>query len=177
MRPDYIYRFIQLFIQSSFFDLPILRKCRNILYTKMFNAGANLAIDKYVEIVARENPPKPTIKIGSNVCISRGADLDYSGGLIVGNDVAIGPNVLIETHQHVMTSGSLLKWSITYSPLEICDEAWIGANVIILDTVNRIGKGSIIAAGSVVSSDIPDMVIAAGYPARTIKKRENKTSE
>ncbi len=62
-----------------------------------------------------------------------------------------------------------------YKPIHIGHDVWIGARVIILDGVT-IGNGAIIAAGAVVTKDIPPYSIAAGIPARVIKYRENKQS-
>lgn len=57
-----------------------------------------------------------------------------------------------------------------YEPIEIGNDVWIGANVIVLDGVS-IGNGAIIAAGSVVTKDIPPYAIAGGVPAKIIKYR------
>ena len=60
-----------------------------------------------------------------------------------------------------------------YKPIHIGHDVWIGARVIILDGIT-IGNGAIIAAGAVVTKDIPPYSIAAGVPAKVIKYRENK---
>ena len=60
-------------------------------------------------------------------------------------------------------------------PIIIEDDVWIGANTIILPGV-RIGRGSVIGAGSVVTKDVPLMVVAAGNPARVIKTAEQVTA-
>lgn len=64
------------------------------------------------------------------------------------------------------------NWSeVNSQPIKICNDAWIGMNVIILKGVT-IGEGAIIGAGSVVTHDIPAWTIAAGNPAKVIKKIE-----
>lgn len=56
-------------------------------------------------------------------------------------------------------------------PLEISHDSWIGANVIITPRCSRIGEGAVVAAGAVVTSDVPGFSIVAGNPARIIRKR------
>ena len=58
------------------------------------------------------------------------------------------------------------------TPLEICEDVWIGARAIILPGCKRIGTHSIIGAGSVVTKDVPDYVIVGGNPARVIRMRK-----
>lgn len=83
----------------------------------------------------------------------------------IGYDVAISENVVIrdsDNHQIVSSNHQMT------SPIKIEDHVWIGTNVIILKGVT-VGEGSIIAAGSVVTKDIPKNSLAAGIPARVIK--------
>lgn len=58
------------------------------------------------------------------------------------------------------------------SPLEICDDVWIGARAIVLPGCTRIGAHSIIGAGAVVTKDVPDYAIVGGNPARVIRMRK-----
>lgn len=62
--------------------------------------------------------------------------------------------------------------SVVSKPIKICDDAWIGMNVIILKGVT-IGEGAVIGAGSVVTHDIPAWSVAAGNPAKVVKKLKN----
>jgi maltose O-acetyltransferase len=57
-------------------------------------------------------------------------------------------------------------------PLEICEDVWIGARVIVLPGCKRIGAHSIIGAGSVVTHDVPDYAIVGGNPAKIIRMRK-----
>lgn len=57
-------------------------------------------------------------------------------------------------------------------PVKICDDAWIGMNVIILKGVT-IGEGAIVGAGSVVTRDVPSWTIVAGNPAQVVKQIEH----
>lgn len=87
----------------------------------------------------------------------------------IGNDVFIGPNVSIYTACHPLdpeTRNTCAEWA---EPVTIGDSVWIGGNVVICPGVT-IGSGTMIGAGSVVTKDIPAGVVAAGNPARVIRK-------
>ena len=61
--------------------------------------------------------------------------------------------------------------SLPPTPLEICEDVWIGARAIVLPGCKRIGAHSIIGAGSVVTKDVPDYAIVGGNPAKVIRMR------
>lgn len=85
----------------------------------------------------------------------------------IGNNVFFGPAVQIYTVNHPLdakTRNTLIEQAL---PVVIEDDVWIGGGAIILPGVT-IGKGSVVAAGSVVTKDIPPGVVAAGNPCRVI---------
>lgn len=93
------------------------------------------------------------------------------GGVEIGDDVFIGPNVGIYTANHptdVRRREKGYEWAL---PVKIGDKVWIGGGVTILPGVT-IGNNTVIAAGSVVTKDIPANVIAAGNPCMIIKEAE-----
>lgn len=85
--------------------------------------------------------------------------------ITIGNNVAIGENVIIRDSDNHSLSGQ----RHISAPIEICDNVWIGMNATILKGVT-IGEGSVIAAGAVVTHDIPPHSLAAGVPAKVIRK-------
>jgi Acetyltransferase (isoleucine patch superfamily) len=124
------------------------------------------------------------IKIGKNCFIGENSRIWSGEEIIIGNDVLISHNVnIIDTNTHEIdpTERSLgfisltskghpdEKGTILTSKIEIGDNVWINFNSIILKGV-KIGSGSIIGAGSVVTSDIPENSFVAGTPARIINK-------
>lgn len=112
-----------------------------------------------------------TIKIGNNVGMSSPC-IWIKESLTIGNNVNIGGNCIImdnDIHQIDYIERRTHKGTIKSAPVSIEDDAWLGANVIVLKGVT-IGARSIIGAGSVVTKSIPADCIAAGNPARVIKR-------
>lgn len=98
--------------------------------------------------------------------------LGATGGLEVGANVLIGPNVFIGTEKHKFerTDLTIREQGIVKAPVVIEDDVWIGANSVILGG-NRIGRGAIIGAGSIVTKNVHNMEIVAGNPARVLRTR------
>lgn len=109
---------------------------------------------------------------------------DYSGvgdyariskGVTVGNDVMIGKNLRILTINHKTDRTDIpmrLQGFCEASPLTIGDDVWIGDNVIITPGCCRIGEGSILAAGAVVTKDVEPYCVVGGNPAKVIRHRK-----
>ena len=109
--------------------------------------------------------------IGNQTGIGRNCELQ--NGVVLGNKVLMGPDVYVLTQNHRfddLTKPILEQGMTEVKPVVIEDDVWIGARVVILPGV-RIGHGSIIAACSVVTKNIPPMVVAGGCPAKVIKTR------
>lgn len=103
--------------------------------------------------------------IGDDVSINMNVRIDYTGGLKVGRNVVISESAVVYTHSHGFDPHSPPRGFYK----EIGDLAWIGARAIVLPQCQRIGKGSVIAAGAIVSSDVPPNSVVAGNPARVIR--------
>lgn len=108
------------------------------------------------------------IHIGKNFYANTGCLLKDKAKIIIGNNVMFGPNVGIYTSGRPFSVKENNVPDYT-SPVTIEDDVWIGGNVIILAGVT-IGKNAMIGAGSIVVNDIPADTIAAGNPAKVIKK-------
>jgi maltose O-acetyltransferase len=112
-----------------------------------------------------------TIEIGSRSGI--GVDAWIRAELVIGNDVMMGPGVIIYGRYHNCERIDIpmnKQGMGNYSPINIEDDVWIGARAIILKGVH-VGRGAIIGAGAVVTKDVPPYSIIAGNPARVIRKR------
>lgn len=112
------------------------------------------------------------ISIGNRSGIGRGSEVH--GPVSIGDDVMIGPFALVYTtnHQTKSLDVPMIEQGFTECrPVIIGNDVWIGARVTILPGVN-IGRGSVIAAGSVVTGDVPEFAIAGGVPCRVIRSRK-----
>lgn len=109
------------------------------------------------------------VKIGDYCNIGNNAFLDGRRNITIGNRVATGAEIMIYTLQHDMESPS---FGLSGGPVVIEDYVYIGPRAIILPNVH-IGYGAVVAAGSVVTKDVPDFAMVGGVPARVIKARRH----
>lgn len=105
-------------------------------------------------------------KIGKNVFINFDCVFLDLGGITIEDNVLIAPKVSLLTESHPLNPNE--RQSLIPKPIHIKKNVWIGANATILQGVT-IGENSIVAAGSVVSKDVPDNVVVGGIPAKIIK--------
>lgn len=116
------------------------------------------------------------IWIGNHVSMNTNVQIAASdfGRIHIGNDVLIGSNVVLRSsnHNYDRTDTPIILQGHKPGFIEIEDNVWIGANVVVLPNV-KIGTGAIIGAGAVVTKNIPPMAIAGGIPAKIIDYRTN----
>lgn len=110
------------------------------------------------------------VKIGEDSIIGYGAFLDGRDKIIIGNHVDIASEVMIYNSEHDINSEDFLT---NLAPVEIGDYVFIGPRAIILPGV-KIGKGAVVAAGAVVTKDVPNFVVVGGVPAQVIGERTLK---
>ncbi len=118
------------------------------------------------------------ISIGNDVYIGPGAMFGGStqAGIFIGNKVMFGPKVTIITGRHNTPLDGRYMFDIKEKmsgddlPVHLEDDTWFGARSIILRGV-RVGRGAIVAAGALVTKDVPPYAIVAGFPAGIIKYR------
>ena len=131
-------------------------------------------IGKKVDAEFRVFPPFYTdfgknIHLGKNVFINSDCKFQDQGGIYIGDDVLIGHNVVLATLNHEEDPEK--RGNLCPSPIRIGNKVWIGSNATILPGVT-IGDGAIIAAGAVVTKDVPDYAIVGGNPAKIIRMRK-----
>jgi virginiamycin A acetyltransferase len=107
----------------------------------------------------------------------------FPPGVRIGRYVSVGPNVTAYRRNHPMDRLSLHPYfyrpalgastdaDVETAPLTIDAGSWLGANVIILPGCRRIGRGAVVAAGAVLTKDVPDYAVVGGNPARLIRYR------
>jgi acetyltransferase-like isoleucine patch superfamily enzyme len=119
------------------------------------------------------DPADTTIRIsvGEGTYINRRTFIDATESIVIGKQVAIGPDCYITDHDHGMVPAKPpLAQPMIGKPTRIEDWAWIGAHVVVLKGVT-IGQRAIIGAGSVVTKDVPPDAIAMGVPAKVVRLR------
>lgn len=142
-----------------------------------FTAGKGLTLqawDNYAgEILS------PNLTIGDDVMLTDFVQISCADRISIGNRVLMGQSVFISDNGHGDTNEESLRMPpmdrplFVKGPVIIEDDVWIGRGATILSGV-RIGKGAVIAAGAVVNKDVPAYSVAAGVPARIIKKGKEK---
>lgn len=146
----------------------------NALSRNGVNVGNNFTIKDFstIECCGVLSNIGEGITIGNNVGISQNCFIQVRGRVVIGNNVIFGPNVSIfsENHNYSNLDLKISEQGVTRKGVTIKDGVWLGTRVVIMDGVT-IGEGSIVAAGSVVTKDVPPYTIVGGIPANIIKKR------
>ncbi len=128
-------------------------------------------IGKQVDRSFRMFPPFYTdfgknITIGKDVFINSGCHFQDQGGIEIGDGALIGHNVVLATINHDLNPKENRKNH--YAAIKIGAHVWIGSNATILPGVT-IGDYAVVAAGAVVTRDVPAMTVVGGVPARVLK--------
>jgi len=135
-----------------------------------FELGADSTIEDFSAI----NNGVGSVTIGDRTKI--GLSNTIIGPVIIGNDIRLAQNITLSglNHNYEDVSRPIHIQGVSTSPITIEDSTWIGANVVVLAGVT-IGKHCVIAAGSIVTKDIPSYSVAVGNPARVLKKYNHET--
>ena len=112
------------------------------------------------------------ITMGNHCSVNSYAVLYGQGGLQIGNDVRIAPQVMIMPTNHIFKNRHVPIWKQGLQGIGITieDDVWLGAGAIVLDGVT-IGRGSVIGAGTVVTKDVPPYSVVVGVPGKVVGKR------
>jgi acetyltransferase-like isoleucine patch superfamily enzyme len=177
--------------------LVLVGKNASIRYAHCLEAGRDLIIEDYAEVnclahkkiilgnrvsIGKYAIIRPSnsyggeigegLRVGDHSNIGPYCYIGCSGYIEIGNNVMMSPRVSLYAENHVFddTSVPMKEQGVRRSFIRIEDDCWIAANSIILAGVT-IGKGSVVAAGSIVTHDVPPYSVVAGNPARLIKQR------
>lgn len=110
------------------------------------------------------------ISIGRNTSVGWFVHLDGRGSISIGDNVNISSYVKVVTGSHDVNSP---EFAAEFKPVVICNRVWICTGAIVLPGVH-IGEGAVVAAGAVVTKDVPPFSIVGGVPAREIGNRNNQ---
>ena len=195
-----------LFLRSKLYPRLIGRVGRNVTFganvvlrhPHKITIGDNVVIDDHCCLDAK-GTTNEGIRIGTGVFVGRNTILSCKNGDIVIDDranvgfnvevfsagrVRIGKDVLIAAYTYLVGGDHLfdrvdvpvLHQGRTAQGIEVDDNVWLGAHVVVSDG-SRVGRDAIIGAGAVVRGEIPPFAIAAGVPARVIRDRRAPTTE
>jgi maltose O-acetyltransferase len=109
------------------------------------------------------------LRIGSGCWLNVGCVLDLGASIIIGNRVSMGHGVMVLTGTHALGIPCQRAGRLYTKPVSIGDGAWLGARCTIFPGV-KIGAGAVVAAGAVVTQNVPANMMVAGVPAHIIKK-------
>ncbi|PLT23149.1 acyltransferase [Pseudoalteromonas sp. MelDa3] len=161
-------------LYKTLLRLPFFSRYAQTFYAMLGVSGNGYRISAKITLIGNYK----FLELGNQTEINTGCFL------LVKDKISIGDNSTLAYQTTILTSanpnGPHNKLSIIYpkmtAPVIIGHDTWIGARAIILPGV-RIGNYSIVAAGSVVNSDIPDYTVVAGIPAKVVKTLDPKIFE
>jgi acetyltransferase-like isoleucine patch superfamily enzyme len=175
---NFLRTFIQhCYLMKSFPGLSMaFPSCWQLDNVKAISIGKSVCIGPYSDIVVLASTPYSPIEgklsIGNGVVIGSGANIRAAGGVIViGDNALLGQKVSLIAANHQVDNKAPyrdLPWNADKTGVVLEDNVWIGAGVIILPG-STVGKNSVVAAGSVVTKNIPSNQLWAGVPAKWLK--------
>lgn len=146
---------------------------------KYISVGNNTIIGRNVSLQCWDMYKKqsfhPDLSIGKNCSVRDDGHITCCNQIYIGNNVRIGPKVLITDNSHGASTRELLDINpidrplFSKGPVIIEDNVWIGEKASIMPNV-RIGRGAIVGANAVVTKDVPSYCIVGGNPARILKQ-------
>jgi maltose O-acetyltransferase len=149
-------------------DRPTTCRLRGLLGKLFFKkCGRNLQYGTHVRFTHPEG-----MEIGNDVYIAGGCWLSGGGGLVLEDEVVIGPYTIIATADHRLEHGSIRFGGAVRAAVRIGKGSWLAAHVVVTAGVT-IGRGNIVGANAVVTKDTTDNVLVGGVPAKVIRELED----
>jgi maltose O-acetyltransferase len=144
---------------------------RRLWYTRVlgmsFGPRAGIHLGCYLSFYGPGQLRRDGVRLGAYSRVNRGCWLDARGPLVIGDNVSISPGVTILTAGHLVDDP---EFRVEARPVTIEDHVWIGTRAMVMPGVT-LGRGCVVAAGAVVTRDVPELAIVAGIPARRIGTR------
>jgi maltose O-acetyltransferase len=144
---------------------PCLRLRGFLLRPAFQSCGRNLQVGRHVAV----NFPN-RLEIGRHVFIATGCWLHARGGIVLEDEVLLGPYAVLAAGDHTEVKGSYRFGESRLAPIRICRGAWVSAHATVTKGV-VIGRGALLAANSVATRDVTPFTMAGGVPARAIHRK------
>ena len=170
--------FVRLKSKSCGKNLFVSNKAR-LVNLNHVEIGDDFIMDEYAEIYCNSINKDiiPSLVIGNNVHLSKHCCIGCSNKVILEDDVRLAPYCHITDRNHTYSDVNIPIWkqiSESPGPVIIGAQTWLGFGVQVMPGVT-IGRHCVIAAGSIITKDIPDYCVAVGSPARVVKTYNFKT--
>ena len=141
---------------------PVLRLRGFLLRPSFKSCEGNLQVARRVTINFSN-----CVEIGKDVFIATGCWLHGRGGIVLEDEVQLGPYAVLVAGDHTPIDGSYRFGPSDLAPIRICQGSWIAAHATVTKGVS-IGRGAVLMANSVATRDVPPFTMAGGVPARVI---------
>ena len=162
------YKFLNKWSSFKYEQSASLQAKRRAAYKKQYDLGENCFVG-YDVIFHKHHYVDAKIETGKNCGFSEHVDVDFTGGLQLGDKVWISEGAKVFTHNHVVDfTGKDESKGCLKTPLVLHDRVWIGSRAVIMPGVSEIGRGALISACSYVRSKVPPYAIVMGNPAKII---------
>ncbi len=162
------YKFLNKWSSFKYERSANLQAKRRAAYKKQYGLGENCFVG-YDVILHKHHYKDSKIVTGKDCLLAEQVNIDYTGGLVLGNKVSISEGAKILTHNHVVDfSGKGEDKGCILTPLVIHDRVWIGTKAMIMPGVKEIGRGAMISSLAYVHTKIPPYAIVMGNPAKIV---------
>jgi acetyltransferase-like isoleucine patch superfamily enzyme len=149
-------------------DFTLSRTRARLLAVAGCHVGQGVGVLGYVRLVGPRGSAR-NLRIGNGSVIGPEVTFSLDATITLGENVSIGPRVMLYTATHLIGPPSRrMQFNTEARPITIEDGAWVCLGAAVLAGV-RIGRGAIVAAGSIVNSDVPENVLVAGNPAEVVE--------
>jgi acetyltransferase-like isoleucine patch superfamily enzyme len=170
--PKYLWFHLVTLATAWFPDLTPLMRVRGFFLRPCFKScGRNLQVARRVTINFSNR-----MEIGRDVYIATGSWIHAWGGVVLEDEVQLGPYSVLVTGDHSLKDGSYRYGPSSLAPIRICRGSWVAAHAVVTKGV-ALGRGALIAANSVATRSIPDFAIAAGAPARILNEKSGVNAD
>ena len=157
-----------IYYAITLFGNVVINKIPSRHLRKWFYQAMGAKIGKHTVICRRADVLYPKgLKFADNIAVGWFVDLDARGGIMVDHDTNISSHTQFITGSHDIDDP---EFTASFLPIEIGHHCWIGTGAIVLQGV-KIGNGAVVAAGALVTKDIPENEVWGGVPAKFIRKR------